>query len=302
MSSFWSWYITIIALANILAMYWLIKWTAKKRPGEVAETESTGHYWDEDITELNRPMPRWWLWLFYLAIVFALVYLVLYPGLGRFPGLLNWSQESAYKAELDAANEQYGPLYAAYAQRDIVELAQDPVAMQTARRLFGNNCAVCHGADGMGAPGFPNLRDDEWLYGGSPEAIKHSIMYGRQGVMPPWGPALGEQGVMEVAAYVYSLNGRSAPEHLVRAGEPKFQAMCASCHGDDGKGSYQFGAPNLTDNNWLYGGSLEAIKESIRNGRQGVMPAQKDLLGEDKVHLLAAYVYSLAPRTGEAQQ
>jgi cytochrome c oxidase cbb3-type subunit III len=301
MSSFWSWYITIIALANIFAMWWLIKWTAKKRPNERPQTETTGHTWDENIAELNQPMPRWWLWLFYITIVFGLIYLALYPGLGRYPGLLNWSMETAYEAELADAEERYGPLFAAFAERDIAELASDTEAMATGRRLFGNNCAVCHGADGQGSPGFPNLRDGEWLYGGSADAIRHSILHGRSGVMPPMGSALGEQGVQEVAAFVYSLNGRSAPEHLVRAGQSRFAQMCAACHGVDGTGNHAIGAPNLTTRNWLYGGTLRAISESIRDGRQGAMPGQKELLGEDRVHLLAAYVYSLS-RPAEASQ
>ncbi|RFA31246.1 cytochrome-c oxidase, cbb3-type subunit III [Alkalilimnicola ehrlichii] len=302
MNSFWSWYITIIVVANILACWWLIRWTAKPRPGEAAQDETTGHVWDENLSEYNKPMPRWWLWMFYISIVFSLIYLILYPGLGRYPGVLNWSAETAYATEREQAETRYAPLFAAYAEREITELATDREAMQTAHRLFGNNCAVCHGADGGGAPGFPSLTNNEWLYGGSPEAIKHSIMHGRQGFMPPMGGVLGERGVDEIATYVYSLNGRSAPDRLVNAGRAKFQQHCAVCHAADGTGNKALGAPNLTTENWVYGGSLEAIRASIRDGRSGDMPGQQALLGEDRVHLLAAYVYSLSAERDTEQE
>lgn len=299
MSSFWSWYIAIIALANILACVWLIRWTAKKRPGEAAEHETTGHEWD-GLREYNNPMPRWWLWLFYLSIVFGLIYLVLYPGLGNFQGVLGWSQYGAWEDEVARVEEQVSPLFASYAETPIPELAEHEEAMQTGRRLFGNNCAVCHGADGGGRPGFPNIANNVWQWGGEPDEIRKSIMDGRQAVMPPMGAALGEDGVEEVAAYVFSLSGRDAPEDMVSRGSERFAAQCAACHAPDGTGNKALGAPNLTDDNWTYGGGLDAIKTSIRDGRRGRMPAQKELLGEDRVHVLAAYVYSLS--AGEREQ
>lgn len=301
MSSFWSWFISIITIANILACFWLIRWTAKPRPNERAATDTTGHVWDGDLTEYNKPMPRWWLNLFYITIVFALGYLVLYPGLGNFDGVLGWSQISAYKEEVQEARAEYSEVYEQYARTPIPQLARNASAMATGQRIFANNCAVCHGSDARGAAGFPNLADDAWLYGGEPEQIKQSILYGRKGVMPAFGAALGTRGLQEVAAYVYSLNGRQAPEAFVEAGAEKFQQLCVSCHGQDAKGNNAIGAPNLTDDAWLYGGSLEAIKTTLSNGRQGRMPAQKELLGEERVHVVAAYVYSLSAMEDGAQ-
>lgn len=301
MSSFWSWFIGIITIANILACFWLIRWTAKPRPNEGAATDTTGHVWDEDLTEYNKPMPRWWLNLFYITIVFALGYLVLFPGLGNFDGVLGWSQISAYQEEVKAARAEYAEVYEQYAQTPIPQLAQNASAMATGQRIFANNCAVCHGSDARGAAGFPNLADGAWLYGGKPEQLTQTILYGRKGVMPSFGAALGTRGVEEVAAYVYSLNGREAPEAFVQAGAEKFQQLCTSCHGQDAKGNVAVGAPNLTDDAWLYGGSLETIKTTLRNGRQGRMPAQKEMLGEERVHVVAAYVYSLSAMKDGAQ-
>jgi cytochrome c oxidase cbb3-type subunit 3 len=292
-SAAWSWYVTILSLANILACVWLIRWTAKKRPGEGAASDTTGHEWD-GLREYNNPMPRWWLGLFYLTIAFALVYLLLYPGLGNFKGLLGWTQTGAYEAEVKQVEADVAPLFAKYAATPIPELAKDPAAMATGRRLFVTNCAVCHGADGHGSRGFPNLADTIWHWGGSPEQIEQTITQGRQAAMPPWGPALGEDGVKAVATYVRSLSGKTGDPALIAAGKEKFQTLCVACHGPDGKGNPMLGAPDLTDDYWLYGGSQEAIETSIRNGRMGVMPAHKDLLNPERIHVLAAYVYGLS--------
>jgi cytochrome c oxidase cbb3-type subunit 3 len=292
-STAWSWYVTCLSLANILACVWLIRWTAKKRPGEGAASDTTGHEWD-GLREYNNPMPRWWLGLFYLTIVFALVYLLLYPGLGNFKGLLGWTQTGAYEAEVKQVEEDVAPLFAKYAATPIPDLARDPAAMATGRRLFLTNCAVCHGADGHGSRGFPNLADSIWHWGGSPEQIEQTITQGRQAAMPPWGPALGEDGVKAVATYVRSLGGHSGDAAQVAAGKEKFQTICIACHGPDGKGNPMLGAPDLTDDYWLYGGSQDIVETSIRNGRMGVMPAHKDLLGPQRIHVLAAYVYSLS--------
>ncbi len=293
-SQFWSGWIIVLTLGNILACWWLIRWTAKKRAGEAAEGDTTGHTWDETLAEYNNPLPRWWLWLFYLTMVFGLVYLVLYPGLGSFRGVLGWTHQNAYAKEMQAADAKYGPLFAKYAAKPIPQLTQDPAALRIGQRLFVNYCASCHGSDAGGGPGFPNLRDNDWLYGGTPEAITKTILDGRSGAMPAWGPVLGEQGVNEVAAYVLSLSGRQADPKLVEAGRKHFATYCAACHGADGKGNPAMGAPNLTDNVWLYGGSPGVIRQTITKGRNGRMPAHRDFLGEDKVHLLAAYIYSLS--------
>ncbi|MES1943538.1 cytochrome c oxidase, cbb3-type, subunit III [Salinisphaera sp. PC39] len=295
MNEFWSWFIIVFTVANILACWWLIRWTAKPRPGEASESDTTGHVWDEDLTEYNNPMPRWWLWLFYITIVFGFIYLALFPGLGKFEGLLGWSQYKEYREEVAAAEERYAPLYEKYAATPVPQLAGNEEAVATGQRIFANNCAVCHGSDARGAPGYPNLADGAWLYGGTPEAIKHSILNGRSGVMPAWSQQLSDLEVRQVAAYVYELNGRDAHRpDLVKAGEPVFKTTCAACHGADGTGNTMLGAPDLTDDAWLYGGSIETIRDIVRNGRQGRMPAHRELLGEDRAHVVAAYVYSLS--------
>lgn len=293
MSSAWSWYISIIVVANILACVWLIRWTQKKHPGEGAAHETTGHSWD-GLSELNQPMPRWWLWLFYATIVWGLIYLALYPGLGTYPGLLGWSQYSQYEEEVQQVEEEVAPLFARYADKDLMELARHDQAMQSGRRLFANNCAVCHGTDAGGRPGFPSLSDDDWKWGGEPEQVLKSIMDGRQGIMPALGSALGDDGVEAVTAYVFHLNDRDAPAELVESGREIFSQQCAVCHGQDAKGNQAMGAPNLSNDTWVYGGTRAAIEKSIREGRSAEMPAQKDILGEHRAYLLAAYVLSLS--------
>ncbi len=300
MTVFWTGFIAVLTLGNIAACWWLIRWTAKPRPNESASDETTGHVWDDDLTEYNQPMPRWWLMLFYITIVFGLIYLVLYPGLGSYDGALGWSQYKEYRQEVQAAESRYAPLYAEYASKPVPELAQVDSAMRTGGRIFANNCAVCHGSDGRGAKGFPNLADDDWLYGGDPEKIKQSLLNGRNGVMPAFGQQLDERGLRAVAAYVYTLNGRDWPRpDLVAAGEQKYQTLCVACHGPDGKGNQALGAPDLTDQTWLYGGSMEALVETLYDGRNGQMPAFRELLGEDRVHLMSAYVYSLSHDTSK---
>lgn len=293
MSGFWSAYITVITLALIAACYWLIRWTSRRRSGEAVSGEVTGHVWDGDLQELNNPLPRWWLWLFYLTMIFGLVYLALYPGLGNFKGLLGWSEKGQYEQEMRQARAQYGPIFATYQAQPISALLAQPRALQIGQSLFLNYCASCHGSDAHGGRGFPNLADADWLHGGSPAAIEQSILNGRTGVMPAWGSVLGEPGVKAVANYVLSLSGGPIDKALAKAGKPKFAMYCAACHGADGKGNTAIGAPNLTDTTWLYGGSLATVEKTITDGRQGHMPAWRDFLGEAKVHLLAAYVYSL---------
>jgi cytochrome c oxidase cbb3-type subunit 3 len=294
MTSFFNWWVIVITLVNIFACYWLIKWTMKKRPDENAEGTTTGHSWD-GLEEYNNPLPRWWLWLFYVTIVFALVYLVIYPGLGNFKGITGWSQHGQYEDEVAEANEKYGPIFAAFAARPIPELAEDDKAMKAGERLYSNYCSQCHGADAGGTTtGFPNLSDNDWLYGGKPEDIKKSLILGRNGIMPAMGPALGEQGATDVVNYVQSLSGRPVDEASASAGKEKFQMLCVGCHGADGKGNQNLGAPNLTDNIWLHGSSAGRIRDTIVNGKNNVMPAHEEFLGHDKIHLLAAYVYSLS--------
>lgn len=294
MNSFWNGYIIFIVLLNIFGALWLLSWSRKTKIPNVQDNESLGHDFD-GIQELNTPLPRWWLWLFYLTIVFAFIYLALFPGLGNFKGYLGWTSHGQWQEEVDKHESQYGPLFASLASQPLETLAKDPKALKIGQRLFANNCAGCHGSDGRGSVGFPNLADNSWLYGGAAETIKLSIMNGRNGNMPPMGAAIGGgENVEAVASYVLSLSGRKVDSTLASQGEAKFKMICAACHGVDGKGNPLLGAPNLTDSYWLYGGSLNTVMETINNGRSGVMPAHKDLLGEEKVHIIAAYVYSLS--------
>lgn len=300
MSTFWHWWVVVLTLANIAGIYWLIRWTSKKRPGEAAEGAETGHSWD-GLTEYNNPLPRWWLWMFYITILFSLVYLVLYPGLGRYAGILGWHsgnelniEDSQYHREMQRAEDRYQPIFTAMAERDISSLARDFDALTTGRRLYLNYCATCHGSDARGASGFPNLANGVWQWGGSAEEIRHTIVNGRQAAMPALAGALGDEGVEQVAHYVLQLAGRDdADSALANEGQSKYGMFCSGCHGAEGKGMTMLGAPDLTANTWLYGGSLGAIKTTIAEGRAGVMPAFGELLGEERAHVLSAYVYSL---------
>jgi cytochrome c oxidase cbb3-type subunit 3 len=294
-SDFWSWWIITIVVGGIIFCIWLLLANRKSTLPAGGTAEATGHVWDENLEELNNPLPRWWIIKFYITIVFGIAYFALYPGLGTFEGILGWTEKGQYEAEISAADTKYGPLYDKYMNLAIPAVAADEDAMKMGERLYVNYCAVCHGSDARGATGFPNLRDSDWLYGGTPEAIKHSIMYGRQAAMPSWEAALGgAQGVDQAAAYVRSLSGLSHDESLAAEGKQKFETLCAGCHMADGTGNIALGAPNLTDKVWLYGGSPRAIKESIAKGRNGIMPAHAEFLGEAKVHILSAYVYSLS--------
>jgi cytochrome c oxidase cbb3-type subunit III len=285
-----------LTLVNIVACVWLMWWTAKRRPGEL---KTTGHVWDGDLEEYNNPLPRWWLWLFVLTIVFGLVYLVLYPGLGSFGGVQDWSSSSQYQAEVERQNARVAELFAPFESMSLEALARDASAMSAAKNLFANNCSTCHGSDARGARGFPNLTDHDWLWGGAPETIYQTIAHGRTGVMPALGAALGEEATAQVAAYVMSLSGRAAPADQVAAGKVQFETLCAACHGVDGKGNPAVGAPNLTDEVWLYGGQPETVLETINVGRTNQMPAHLDLLGETKVRLLAAYVLRISGSVGD---
>lgn len=290
-------FIIVLTIANIAGALWLLWWT-RRSPGEASSTEhTTGHVWDGDLVELNNPLPRWWLWLFIITVVFALAYLVLYPGFGKFTGTLGWTSQKEHEEQFRRNAQRIEQVLAPYATANVLDLSNDPAALNIGRNLFLNNCATCHGSDGGGAPGFPNLGDRDWLWGGDPETVMASIANGRTGVMPPWGEVLGPSGVENVLAYVLSLQGRKLEVGNVKAGEKKFAELCAACHGVDGKGNPALGAPNLTDGVWLHGGSLAAVRESIEKGRIGAMPAHATRLGETRVKLLAAYVLSLGRQT-----
>jgi cytochrome c oxidase cbb3-type subunit III len=296
-SGFWNWYIVLLTVLGIAGCAVLL-WSQSKHKVRIGEDgqldKTTGHVWDEDLTELNTPMPRWWMGLFYLTIVFAVAYLLLYPGLGSYAGKLGWQSSGAYQREVKQANADYGPLFDKYLKQDIKMVARDPQAHAIGERLFLNYCAQCHGSDARGNKGYPNLTDKDWLYGGEPAVIKETIMKGRNGQMPPMGAALGSDSDVEnVAHYVRSLSGLTADPVKVAFGKPKFGA-CAACHGPEAHGNQALGAPNLTDKVWLYGGSMETVMETIRKGRSNTMPAWGEFLGEGKVHVLAAYVWSLS--------
>jgi len=294
MSVGWSLYVSVLTLASIFACFGLLVWARTTRAGEPGPREALGGDFD-GIDELNTPLPRWWLLLFAGTIVFSFGYLALYPGLGNFKGVLGWTSVGEHDAEVAAARAHYAPIYARYAAMPIPDVARDPQARAIGQRIFANNCAVCHGSDAGGGIGFPNLTDDKWLWGGKPEDIEKTITEGRNGVMPPFAPAIGgEEGIPAVAAYVLSLSGRKVDPELAKVGEAKFKTICIACHGMEGKGNQGMGAPDLTDNDWLYGGTEAAIAEGLRKGRAGKMPAHGDLLGPDRVHLVAAYVFSLS--------
>lgn len=294
-SDFWNWFVIILTVLSILAC-WLLVLSQSKKGQMSGQVKPTGHVWDENLQEMNNPLPRWWLMMFYITLVFGSIYLVLYPGLGNFQGLLGWSEKGQYDREVQKAEESYGPLFNRFLDQDLKAVAADPEAQEMGKRLYSTYCTQCHGSDARGAMGYPNLTDNDWLYGGEPEAIKTTIMNGRNGMMPPWGEILGNDGVFNVAAYIQSLSGREVDAVVAAKGKETFATTCAACHGPDGKGIQAMGAPNLTDDVWLYGGSNKRIMESIAHGRMGKMPAHAEFLGEAKVHLLAAYVYSLSAR------
>jgi len=299
LNSFWNWFVIIITIASILACWWLLHWTKGVSNREGGDVGTTGHTWDENIREMNAPLPRWWLHLFNITIVFALVYLVIFPGLGNFSGILGWTQLEQYESEIESATQAQESVYARFREMNADELMADSGAQETGRRLFGNNCAMCHGSDGRGATGFPNLADDEWLWGSSYDQIMTSINNGRVGAMPPWGPVLGEEGVTEVVAYVQQLSGQQADAQLAAAGKARYGTLCVACHGVDGTGNQALGAPDLTNDIWLYGGDAATLAETLRAGRNGNMPAFKDQLSEDRRRLLAAYVASLSEGQAE---
>jgi cytochrome c oxidase cbb3-type subunit 3 len=292
-TSFWSLYVAGVTLVGIVACLLLLWITARKKIVSAADN-TTGHVWDEDLMEMNNPMPRWWMWLFVGTVVFAILYLVAYPGLGSYEGELGWTSRGAYQSEVDRSTRELAPLYAQFTARKPEEVAGDAQAMAIGERLFMNNCAQCHGSDARGSKGFPNLADTDWLHGGSPEKIAETIKAGRQGSMPPMAAAVGSpDDVKNVANYVLSLSG--SPHDSVRAqlGKSKFTA-CAACHGVDGKGNPALGAPNLTDDTWLHGWGEQAIVAIITNGKTNVMPAQSGKLTEAQIHVLASYVWGLS--------
>ena len=294
-SSGWSAYIALVSLVGIVWCIWLLFSQRKAKVVHTADgaVADTGHVWDGDLRELNNPLPRWWMWMFLLSCIFALVYLVLFPGLGSFPGVLGYSTDGSLMKSMTTANDELKPVYAKYVNMDIEQVAADPKAREMGQRLFLNSCAQCHGSDAGGAKGFPNLTDGDWLYGGSPENIKTTIVNGRGGVMPPF-PQLDSKQIVDVANYVRSLSGLPADDLKAARGADVYKSNCAACHGPEGKGNIALGAPNLTDKVWLYGGSEATIVETVTKGRMAMMPSQDKVLSPEKIHLLTAYVWGLS--------
>lgn len=292
-SGFWSIYISAITLIGIAACM-LLLWRTGKGRVHGSGNESTGHVWDVDLREMNNPLPRWWVWMFVISVVFSLAYLVLYPGLGSFAGQLAWSSSGQYEDEVAKAQAAEAPLYAKFSAMTPEQLSRDPQAKQIGERLFMNNCAQCHGSDARGSKGFPNLTDGDWLYGGTTDKIKETITLGRIGQMPPMAAAVGtEDDVKNVANYVLSLSG--SPHDSLRAalGKPKF-STCAACHGAHGAGTQALGAPNLSDNIWLHGYGENAILAMVNQGKVNQMPAQAGKLTEAQIHVLTGYVWGFS--------
>ncbi|MCE5363797.1 cytochrome-c oxidase, cbb3-type subunit III [Pseudomonas anguilliseptica] len=303
MSTFWSWYITLLTVGTLIALFWLIFATRKSEVHKSPTDQTMGHAFD-GIEEYDNPLPKWWFMLFLGTLIFSIGYLVLYPGLGSWKGVLpgyegGWTQVKQWQREVDKADELYGPIFAKYAAMPLEEVAKDEQALKMGGRMFATYCSVCHGSDAKGAVGFPNLTDSHWRWGGEPNVIKTSILHGRIGAMPAWAAVIGEEGVQQVAAYVRKdLAGLplSADKQIdLEKGAAIFAANCQACHGAQGTGMAMLGAPDLTSPaGWIYGSSLVQLQQTIRHGRNGQMPAQEQYLGNDKVHLLAAYVLSLS--------
>lgn len=330
MTTFWSWYISLLTIGTLVALLWLLFATRKSETPD-SQDQTLGHAFD-GIEEYDNPLPKWWFMLFLGTLVFSAGYLLLYPGLGNWKGLLpgyqyldaesrtafaseahleeadrtgGWTQDKQWEREMARARRDYDPIFARYAANDIPTLAADEQAMKVGARLFGTYCTVCHGSTAKGAAGFPNLTDDAWRWGGEPEQIKTSIQHGRIGAMPAWGDFLGDAGVRNVSAYVREslarlpVDGRGGAADLA-LGAKIYAETCAVCHGGQGEGQPMMGAPALNNAaGWIYGSSASQVQQTVRHGRSGQMPAQEQYLGHDKVHLLAAYVYSLSHQAGK---
>lgn len=297
-SSGWSIFVAAVTIVGLIACLLLLVMASRRKV--MAGDNTTGHVWDEDLVELNNPLPMWWVGLFIITVLFAGAYLVLYPGLGSSAGSLGWTSKSQYDAEQATAQKAMDGVVGKYAAMPAEQIAQDPQALAIGERLFLNNCAACHGSDARGSKGFPNLTDNDWLYGGSPEKIEETITNGRQGAMPPMAAAVGNaDDVRNVANYVLSLSGSPHNAIAAQLGKEKFVA-CAACHGPDGKGNQALGAPNLTDKIWLHGWGEDAVIAMINNGKNNVMPAHASRLSAEQVHVLGAYVWSLSQGTAVA--
>ena len=295
MPAFWHWFVAAGTILFVIWCIWLITWSAKQSPQDLADSDLVGHKWDGDLEEWNNPAPRWWLYFYFGTIIWAVGYLIAYPGLGGWDGLLGWTEVGQYEEEMQTAAARYEPIYERYAAMSFDEIQQQPDAMKLGASLFASYCTTCHGSDAHGAKGFPNLTDNDWLWGDTEAAITTTIRKGRNGVMPVLAPALGgEDGVNNMVAYVRSLSGLAEADAAAMSAKAKFLALCSACHGSDGSGNPLFGAPNLTDDVWLFGSSQETVHTTVTQGRSSLMPAHGELLGDNRSKILAAYVASLS--------
>ena len=310
MSAGWSWYVIFLVVLNIGGCAWLLWWTSRRRPGD-PKPEDTSHIWDGDITEYNKPLPKWWINLFYITIVFSIGYLAWYPGFGAYAGKGGWTSAGEHDAEKARQDKQLEATFGVYADKPLPQLAADPKAMELGRSIFANTCAACHGSSAQGAPGYPNLTDEHWNWGGTPDRILQTVLDGREGVMAPLGTVLtgmgGDVAITQAAAYVRALRSEDIEatlrnDYMAARGKKYFDGLCMACHGIDGKGNQDLGAPDLTArSNTLYPNTLDSIRTTIIDGRHGVMPAHRDLLGETRSRLVAAYVWSLSNTPATAQ-
>jgi cytochrome c oxidase cbb3-type subunit 3 len=293
-SNYWAIHVAGITILSIVFCIVILMLASKLKVNTAAD-KTTGHVWDDTLREMDNPLPRWWTYMFWITIIFGLVYLALYPGLGSNPGKLGWTSVGQHTAEVDKGNAETAPIYAKFMAMKPEDVAKDAQAMAIGERLFSNNCAQCHASDARGNKGFPNLTDGDWLHGGSPEKIKETITLGRIGNMPPMAAAVGNvDDVKNVAQYVLSLSGLPHDSAKAEIGKEKF-VVCAACHGPDGKGMQAVGSANLTDKIWLHGpGTEKTILDMVNNGKVNVMPAQGGKLTEAQIHVLTSYIWGLS--------
>jgi cytochrome c oxidase cbb3-type subunit 3 len=295
MPAFWAWFVAAGTIAFVIWCIWLVSWSAKQGPQNKEDEDLVGHVWDGDIEEWNNPAPKWWLYLYFITIIWAVGYMVVYPGIGAFDGLFGWSQQGQYEEEMQSAEARYAPIYERFAAMPFEDLAQDEDALSLGRSLFASYCTTCHGSDARGAPGYPNLTDGDWQWGGTEQDIVNSITNGRMAVMTPWAQILGsDEAVDNMVAYVQSLSGIVDAGTVEDSAKTQFTTFCAACHMPTGTGNPILGAPNLTDDVWLYGSDAETIRTAIEQGRNGEMPPHGEFLGDNRVRILASYVYSLS--------
>jgi cytochrome c oxidase cbb3-type subunit 3 len=296
MSTGWTIFISVLVIGNLIGVMWLLLATSSKKNTEssgptIDGVESTGHVWD-GISELNHPLPKWWFNMFILTTIFAAIYMYLYPALGNVEGSLKWTQLNQLEEQMQANKMDRAAYFSQFDGMDLATMQGNENAMTTGSRLFANYCSACHGSDAKGSRGFPNLTDSDWLYGNTEAAITHSILNGRQGVMPAYEQILQASQIKEVSQYVLSLSGQQTNDALAQSGKATFDMHCAACHGMGGEGNQMLGAPTLADSTWLYGGLVRDIETTVSYGRSGKMPAQSKLLSAEEARVLAAYLLS----------